>query len=263
MTRTLTYHRYVALGSSYAAGPCIDPVIDRAAGRSGRNYPHLLAQAVGAELTDVTRGGATTATILGTRQRRLARTYPPQIGAVRPDTDLVTVTAGGNDLGYIGAVLGTAVRNRLLDSRLARPLTRRVSRSSLPIMPSGDQLGAATRGLANIVAEVHRRAPRAHIVLVDYLPLFDDVLPAYETAFIHAEQVLQLRRFGEALSDVFTTAAARSGADVLSADAYAHGHGVGSSDPWVRGLSLRQLGGSFHPTAAGMRAVADTLLGRL
>ena len=82
VTRTMIYRRYVALGSSYAAGPGIDPVIDRTAGRSGRNYAHLLAQAPGAELTDATVSGATTATILNTHQRTLGRRHPPQVRAV-------------------------------------------------------------------------------------------------------------------------------------------------------------------------------------
>src|SRR3954471_24449688 len=69
----MTYRRYVALHSSYAASPGIDPVIDRAAGRSGRNYPHLPAHVLCAELTDATVGGATTATILETHQRTLGR----------------------------------------------------------------------------------------------------------------------------------------------------------------------------------------------
>jgi lysophospholipase L1-like esterase len=259
----MTYRRYVALGSSYAAGPGIDPLIDRAAGRSGRNYPHLLAQALGAALTDATVSGATTATILKTHQRTLGRTRPPQVRAVHADTDLVTVTAGGNDLGYIGAVLSAAVRNRLLDSRLAPPLVRRLWPTPPPVMPSAEQIEAATQGLVGIVAEVRRRAGHAHVVLVDYLPLFADLPPAYATAFLHAEQVQHLRLVGKALSGVFTTAAERSGADVVSADSYAPGHTVGSSDPWVSGLSLRHLPSSFHPTAAGMRAVADTLLARL
>ena len=42
--------RYVALGSSMAAGPGIQPRVagsPRAAGRSARNYPHLAAAALG------------------------------------------------------------------------------------------------------------------------------------------------------------------------------------------------------------------------
>src|SRR3954470_1574461 len=55
--------RIAALGSSYAAGPGIEPVADRRAHRSARNYPQLLAERLGAALTDLTVSGATTETI--------------------------------------------------------------------------------------------------------------------------------------------------------------------------------------------------------
>ena len=54
---------YVAMGSSYAAGPGILPVEHWGAMRSGRNYPHQVAQALSLRLTDVTCSGATTSNI--------------------------------------------------------------------------------------------------------------------------------------------------------------------------------------------------------
>ena len=69
----------------------IQPMEDRAAGRSARNYPHLLAQRLGARLTDLTVSGATTATILDTPQRILRHVFPPQLqglpGRRRPRDD--------------------------------------------------------------------------------------------------------------------------------------------------------------------------------
>ena len=63
--------RYVALGSSMAAGPGIPPRAKDApwrAGRSAANYPHLVAQRLGLDLVDVTYSGATTAHVLTDRQ---------------------------------------------------------------------------------------------------------------------------------------------------------------------------------------------------
>ncbi|MGZ4526831.1 MAG: SGNH/GDSL hydrolase family protein, partial [Mycobacterium sp.] len=59
--------RYVALGSSMAAGPGIRPRAAGApwgSGRSARNYPHLVAQQCDLDLVDVTFSGATTAHVL-------------------------------------------------------------------------------------------------------------------------------------------------------------------------------------------------------
>ena len=74
--------------------------------RSAANYPHLVAQRLGLDLVDVTYSGATTAHVLtdrqhdaaaaGRRTRRLGRA-------------LVTVTIGGNDVGYIPLLTAAAL----------------------------------------------------------------------------------------------------------------------------------------------------------
>ena len=92
--------RYVALGSSMAAGPGITPRADGApwpAGRSARNYPHLVASALGLDLVDVTFSGATIANVLRDSQFGT----PPQVEALDGSETLVTVTIGGNDVGYV------------------------------------------------------------------------------------------------------------------------------------------------------------------
>ena len=77
--------RYVALGSSVAAGPGIRPSADGApfrAGRSARNYPHLVAEQLGLDLVDVTYSGATTANVL-TDPSTVRRHRPTRLTARR------------------------------------------------------------------------------------------------------------------------------------------------------------------------------------
>jgi lysophospholipase L1-like esterase len=88
--------RYVAMGSSFAAGPGIpsyyeDPPTPCA--RSNNNYAHQLASRLNLNLTDVSCSGATTAHLTGPRGA-----IPPQLDALTSDTRLVTLTIGGNDL---------------------------------------------------------------------------------------------------------------------------------------------------------------------
>src|SRR3712207_4453858 len=55
--------RYVALGDSYSAASGVlppDPTAPPQCLRSTSNYPHVIAAATGAQLTDVTCGGADT-----------------------------------------------------------------------------------------------------------------------------------------------------------------------------------------------------------
>lgn len=55
----MTPLKYVALGSSVAAGPGIPPITNRFAQRSANNYPNFLAKKLGAELIDLSVSGAT------------------------------------------------------------------------------------------------------------------------------------------------------------------------------------------------------------
>ena len=93
----------VSLGSSFAAGPSIEPEVDANALRSGRNYAALLAKRMGARHTDISVSGATTANVLSVPQRpfqlpwwnRTAPYIPPQIDGVPADADLALITIGG------------------------------------------------------------------------------------------------------------------------------------------------------------------------
>ena len=88
--------------------------MDPPAGRSGNNYAHLVAAELGLDLVDVSYSGATTAHLLDTRQDDA----PPQLDALTPDTALVTITCGGNDLEYVG----TFLRGSFLNT-IAKPAT--------------------------------------------------------------------------------------------------------------------------------------------
>lgn len=259
----MPYEQMVALGSSFAAGPGVEPILDKAAMRSERNYAHLVAKRLGATLVDATVSGATTATILDKTQRATTRVFAPQIESVHAAADLVTVTAGGNDLGYLGGVLGTALLGQLGRWRLSRPLAdlirgRRVLR---PVTP--EQQEAATDGLVRIVNGVRGRAPQARVLLVDYLPVFGDSTTAGPGVPLTQSELEHFRGVAAALSAAYAEAARRTGADLVPASVYRSSHEAGSPDPWVNVLRLKALASSFHPTPAGMQAMADAILEHL
>jgi lysophospholipase L1-like esterase len=258
---TRSYSQYVALGSSFAAGPGIEPVLDPRAMRSGRNYPHFIAEDLGVTLTDVTVSGATTATILEKQQRVLTKRFDPQIEAVRPSTDLVTITVGGNDLGYLNALLGFAASNRVSDRWYGGPVAWLV-RKLFSAKDITDELVADTTDSAvRIVEEVRRRAPDARVVLVDYVPIVDENTMHSDAVPLNDVEVAFARHVSATLSDIYVAAGTRTGAEVVSASSFEPGHGVGSARPWVYGFRPNgRLGASFHPTADGMRAAANLVL---
>jgi lysophospholipase L1-like esterase len=256
--------RYLAaLGSSFAAGPTIEPIVDQAAMRSARNYPHLLAERLGAQLADLTVSGATTATILDEAQTMMDGTrLPPQILGVPPETDLVTITAGGNDFGFIGSVLYTALRRADPDNPWVAMMAAGFP-DDIP-EPSETEVARVADGLTRIVMEVRWLAPAARVVLVDYLTVLERGSVGLDRWFT-SEEIDRLCVIQDKLIGAYARASAATEADWFQASALSLGHAVGSERPWVSGLEEdpRRLGGSFHPNEAGMRAIADALASRL
>ena len=236
----------------------IVPIVDHAAMRSARNYPHLLAERLGAQLADLT---------VYRRHDRLDPrrsadddgwdTIPPQILGVPSEADLVTITAGGNDLGFIGTVVYTALRRSDPDN----PLVAMAGGSPEGIPePTEAEVARVADGLARIVVEVRRRATAARVVLVDYLTVLTRGSTGLERWFT-PEELDGLCTIQDGLVQAYARASEKTGADWFRASALSSRHAVGSNSPWVLGLQEdpRRLGASFHPNAAGMRAIADAL----
>lgn len=246
--------RYVALGSSMAAGPGLLPRAAGApwgAGRSLRNYPHLVAAAAGLDLVDVTFSGATTAHLLTDRQLGA----PPQIEALDGSETLVTVTIGGNDVGYVPLLL-TAMLPRITHRLLPgiADLRDRDARD-LALAEVGEKLRA-------VGSAVRERSPQARVLFVDYLTLLP---PAGVGAAPLSNDVADLgRHIAAGLEEQTAAAAAATGCELIGAAQASLDHHAWSAQPWTVGahwwLPWRPM--PFHPNAAGMRAVADLVVAR-
>jgi lysophospholipase L1-like esterase len=247
--------RYVAMGSSFAAGPGLPsrvPRSPRRAGRSTGNYAHLVARALSLDLHDVTFSGATTGDILGPS----AAGQPAQLDALTPDTALVTITAGGNDVGFVP---------RLTLASLPRPLRAlprvRARVSELGDPGAGDERFAQLeRNLAAIASRLHDRAPACRVLLVDYLTILppdDRDLGAPPPADIAAWG----RETAARLAATTQAAANATGWDYVAASAASADHHAWSAAPWTRRFHLSLRGGApYHPNAAGMTAVAELVI---
>lgn len=250
--------RYVAMGSSMAAGPGIRPKAADApagAGRSAINYPHLVAERLSYDLVDVTFSGATTANVLSEPQRGA----PPQVEALDGTESLVTVTIGGNDVGYVSMLFAAGL------PRWTRsvPVLGRLVRRQLDPDARDSALALVGDALKVVGEEVRRRAPSARVLFVDYPTL----LPPRGTPAgrLPAADVETGRRVAEALERLTAEAAAATGCDVIPAAAASRDHHPWSADPWTTGFGvpLPRRAAPLHPNAAGMRAVADLIVGHL
>lgn len=254
-----SYRHIAALGSSFASGPGIEPLADKTAMRSSRNYAHLLADRLGADLTDLSIGGATTSTILDTPQRLMNHEFPPQIDGLPTNADLVTITAGGNDLKYASSLLKAGWAGWFEQHAITRPLGRRLNRDVVPPAEAVDVERAAS-GLASVVNEVRRRSPGARILLVDYLTIIGPDTARSEIVPFEPEVLEGFRRVGAALNEAFARAAERSSAELIKISDLSRNHAVGSAEPWVEGFRPTFKGiTAFHPNSTGMAAIADEL----
>jgi lysophospholipase L1-like esterase len=242
--------RYVALGSSMAAGPGIRPQVRGApfgSGRSARNYAHLVGAQLNLDLVDVTFSGATTAHVLAERQRG-AR---PQIEALDGSEELVTITIGGNDVGYVPL---------LMAATLPRPARLLPAIGALFDRDAREQaLNGVGDSLRAVGDAARRRSPRARVVFVDYLTLLPPAgVPAPPLSAADADLG---HHVAACLEDATAAAAEATGCELVRAGHASRQHHGWSADPWAVGAGwpLPWRPAPFHPNAAGMRAIADLI----
>jgi len=244
--------RYVALGSSMAAGPGIRPRASGApwpSGRSARNYPHLVAARLGLDLVDVTYSGATTANVLHDTQLGA----PPQVDALDGSESLVTVTIGGDDVGYIPLLTLACLP---WPARWVPVLGRRI-RNLRDQAARAEALDDVGKSLREVGDTIRRRSPRARVLFVDYLT----VLPrAGRSASPLSNTDADLgRHVAMTLEKLTAEAAEATGCELVKAGEASRAHHGWSPQPWTTRFHLPQprRPAPMHPNAAGMRAVAD------
>ncbi|MCV7014751.1 SGNH/GDSL hydrolase family protein [Mycolicibacterium madagascariense] len=241
-----------------AAGPGIRPRASGAplaAGRSAGNYAHLVARQLSHDLVDVTFSGATTANVLTERQHGA----PPQVSALTGAEDLVTVTIGGNDVGYVPYLVAAGLPAWVRSV----PVVGRAVRGQLDVAARDAALAAVGESLRTVGRELRRRAPTARVLFVDYLTLVPPAGTA-EVPFTE-EQLHTAQRISDTLEQLTAAAAADTGCELVRAGDAGRAHHPWSDAPWTTrfGLPLPGRPAPLHPNAAGMRAVADLIIGQL
>ncbi|WP_306336641.1 SGNH/GDSL hydrolase family protein [Streptomyces sp. KL118A] len=154
--------RYVALGDSYSAGSGVlplDPGAPLLCARTSLNYPHLLAASLGARLTDVTCGGAQTKHFTTSQYPGVAA----QFDALRSDTELVTLTIGGNDNStFINAILACGSAG-IVSGGKGSPC-KDVYGSKFK-----DQIDSTTYpAIKNSLSQIKAKSPKAKIAILGY-----------------------------------------------------------------------------------------------
>ena len=238
--------QYVALGSSFAAGIGLGqraPGSPFACVRTGGGYPSILARKLKLSFVDMSCSGSTTTHILKGGQSFLG----PQIDAVGAATQLVTITSGGNDVGYVGDLVSAAGS--------FGPIVRLLVGEARPV--DARPFARVTRNIRDMIREVRRRAPDAKVVVVSYPKIMPDH-GACARLNIKPPAIDLSRQVGDRLAAATRRAAEKEGAIFVDMGAQSTGHDACSTEPWVNGAAPRH-GTAFHPNQAGAQAVADAI----
>ena len=251
--------RYVALGDSYSAASGVLP-LDLSAPpqclRSSLNYPHAIARKTGARLTDVTCGAADTSHFFSSQYQGVA----PQLDAVKQDSQVVTMTIGGNDSGvFINSILACGVAGL---STLGQG------------SPCKDQYGSSFEdtirsttypSLVNALRAVRAKAPRAKVGILGYPWIMPATGGCFDKMPVAQGDVPYVRGIQATLNDAVRRAAAATGATYVNFNSVSNGHdacqpiGVRWIEPVLQGTNPVVV----HPNALGesqMAAQAITVL---
>lgn len=260
------FRHYVALGDSYTAGPLVPVQLSGPLGcfRSSANYPAFLAAALQVEtFTDVSCSAARTEHLFTSQTANLPSGLPenvnaPQLLALTPETDLVTLGIGGNDFSLFGELI-----DQCADAALERPDAETPCRDRFTVDGVDTKIRDARAIRDNVegaLAAIEERSPMATVVVVNYLRILPET--AAETCAdvpFAAGDYAWGNEVHRTLNTSLRDAARTHGATYV--DMYARSTGrdacAGSLKRWVNGANISPLAMNFHPFRSGMRAIAD------
>ncbi|MFE7964676.1 SGNH/GDSL hydrolase family protein [Streptomyces cellulosae] len=246
--------RYVALGDSYSAGSGVLPVdtSNLLCLRSTVNYPHVIADRTGAHLKDVTCGAAQTKDFTSSQYLGV----PPQVNALSSDTDLVTLTIGGNDNGtFINAITSCGSAG-LLTGGKGSPCKDKYGSSF------NDEIKNSTYpALKSALRAVRAKAPNARVAVLGYPWITPEKAnpSCYLKLPIAEGDVPYLRDVQAHLNAAVERASEETGATFVDFAEVSDGHdactplGTRWIEPVLFGTSLVPV----HPNALGERRMAE------
>ncbi|MFF3492975.1 SGNH/GDSL hydrolase family protein [Streptomyces sp. NPDC002795] len=252
---------YVALGDSYSAASGVLPLDPKASplcARSTANYPHVIAKRTGATLKDVTCGAAQTKDFAGSQYPGVA----PQLDALGQDTDLVTLTIGGNDNStFINTILSCATAG-LASAGQGHPC------KSLHGDKFSNDIDTKTYpAVKSALQAVKNKAPNAKVAVLGY----PWIMPAtaqkgcFVKMPIASGDVPYVRDIQTHLNGAVQRAASETGATYVDFSQSSEGHDA-CKPIGTRWVEPALFGTNFvpvHPNALGESAMADATMGAL
>jgi lysophospholipase L1-like esterase len=248
---------YVSLGDSYVAGPFIpNPTLPLGCLKSDHNYPHLAAGGIGLPLRDPSCSGATTDDMTNPQNVDPDGPNPPQFNSLDASTKVVSLTIGGNDIGFSSIAQSCITYNPFSHPCKDKYDSGGVDQISQRIQATAPKVAAVLQG-------IHARSPAARVFVVNYPAIFPETgngcWPQMPISFSDAPY---LRAKEQELNQMLATQAAANGATLVSWYAASIGHDAckSSSVRWVEPLVPGNSAAPIHPNRAGMQGAASVLV---
>lgn len=221
--------KYVALGDSYSSGVGTrEYLADDGCYRSRYAYPYKAAAEIGATLSFQACSGAKTADVLS-----------KQLGTLAADTNLVTISIGGNDAGFSSVI-----------TQCAKPwpytCTKEIAAANAFIR---DTLPGR---LDNVYDQIRAKAPNARVVVVGYPRLFNGET-CNALARLSAGEQTELNKTADLLATTTKGRATAHGYSFVDPRDPFEGHQVCDDSEWINGLS-NPIIESYHPNRNGQTA---------
>jgi lysophospholipase L1-like esterase len=247
---------YVSLGDSYAAGPFIpNPLLPLGCLKSDHNYPHLAAPSIG-PLTDPSCSGAKTDDMANPQNVDPDGPNPPQFNSLRAGTEVVSLTIGGNDIGFSEIAQSCITLNPF-----SSPCLDKYNAGGKDQI--AERIAATAPKVAAVLQGIHARSPNARVYVLNYPAIFPETgsgcWPQMPVSFKDAPY---LRAKQRELNAMIATQAANNGATLVSWYAASIGHDAckSSSVRWVEPLLPNNPSAPIHPNLRGMEGGASTLV---
>jgi lysophospholipase L1-like esterase len=247
---------YTALGDSYAAGPLIpNQLSPLGCLKSDRNYAHLAAPSIGLALHDPSCSGAKT-NHMTEQQNVEPGPNPPQFNSLDGETKVVSLTIGGNDIGFSEVAESCITLNPF-----ATPCKDKYDAGGHDQL--AERIEATAPKVAAVLQGIHSRAPSAKVFVVNYPAIFPETgFGCWPQEPIGFGDVPYLRATEQRLNQMLATQAAANGATLVNWYQASIGHDSCKSQSvrWVEPLVPGELAAPIHPNKAGMQGAATALV---
>lgn len=248
LTGTSATCGYVALGDSYSSGEGNPPFSDVTCRRSYRAWPYTAHRSTTPLIKNIACSGAVVNNLVSPWTARGQAAQITAAASLHPE--VVTVTIGGNDLGF-SSILGDCYTSVTpfafgCDTNGSTAGVRRA-------------LPGLQRRLAALYSTLKSRLGGARVIVVGYPRIFPTA-KAHNCAWLSDSERKELNAVSGEIDQTIKAAASQAGVGFVSVLGVLAGHELCTADAWVTPIEpscgLPKHTNCGHPTVDGQLAIA-------